>query len=162
MYELSRIYGLQGKSEEGLFLAKKAAQIEPGNVWYKLVLADAYKKLNLFDEAGYVYEQLIKDHPARIDFYNEWANTLLYMGKNTQAIDVLDKMEKQTGVMEEISLQKEHIYIKLNNVQKAVEELQKLIITYPDETQYYGMLAELYQANGLNDKALEMYHKLLE
>lgn len=162
MYELAKIYGIQGKREKALFFAIKAAAIDPENVWYQLLLADAYMRSNLFNKAVTVYKQLVKDHPDRIDYYNEWANTLLYMGKNTEAIDVYNKIEDRVGVMEEISFQKERIYIKLNKIEKAVEELEKLIKTYPNEPKYYGMLAELYQANGLNEKALETYQLLLE
>ena len=127
MYELAKIYGLQGKNEKALYLAKKAAEIDPENVWYQLLLADTYRRSRLLDKAVNVYKQLVKDHPNRIDYYNEWANTLLYMGKNAEAIDVYDKIEDRVGVMEEISFRKERIYIKLNKIDKAVEELEKLI-----------------------------------
>lgn len=155
MYELAGIYNETGKVEEALFFAKKAAALEPENEWYQLLLADIYKSSNLLKNAIAVYEDLVKNYPARTDYYLEWATILLYSGKLNEAANVLNKIEQKIGVSEEISLQKERIYIRLNKIDKAIDELKKLIDTYPMESRYIGMLAELYKANGMNDKALE-------
>ncbi|MFH1319051.1 MAG: tetratricopeptide repeat protein [Bacteroidota bacterium] len=162
MYELANIYIQTEKYEEALFFARKATVLEPENLWYQLSLADAYKKTKKFNKAADVYKQIVKVYPVRIDIYYEWATALLYMGKYSEAIDVYDKVEKIIGVFEETSFQKERIYIKLNKIDKAINELEKLIKEYPLETKYYGDLGDLYQANNMNEKALEIYLQLLK
>ncbi len=71
-------------------------------------------------------------------------------------------MEKKIGITEELSMKKQSIYLQEKKVNKAVEELEKLIDLYPDETRYYAVLAELCLNNGLNEKAEWAYQKIIE
>ena len=50
----------------------------------------------------------------------------------------------------------------MNKLDKAVNEIQKLIDKYPDEVRYYNFKAEIYLANKMVDKALEVYNKILQ
>ena len=111
-------------------------------------------------EAVPIYEKLAKKNPDNVNYYFDWASALITAGKLSEAVKVYDKLEDKIGIRPEVSLQKERIYLKLNKVDKAVIELQKLTAEYPKEIQYYGVLAELYQANNLPDKALEVYKKI--
>jgi tetratricopeptide (TPR) repeat protein len=71
-------------------------------------------------------------------------------------------LESKLGIMEEISIQKEKIYIMINKPEKAIEEVQKLSDAYPDEPRYLEMLAELYMTAGIYDQALITYNKILQ
>ena len=52
---------------------------------------------------------------------------MLYNNKPAEAIKVYDKVEAITGVDKDLAVQKERIYLKLNKVDKAAAELEKLI-----------------------------------
>jgi tetratricopeptide (TPR) repeat protein len=67
------------------------------------------------------------------------------------------------GVSEEISLQKQRIYLIQKKTDKAAAELEKLIIEFPDqETRYLSMMAEMYMQAGNTDEAAVYYQKILE
>ena len=161
MFELSRLYLDAGKLSEALFFAENAAEIDPENIWYHYSLAEMYLVANKADKAVKTYEKIISLFPENLTVYYDLADALLKGGKPNAAIKVYDQIERQVGVVEEICLQKEMIYISLNKIDKAAEEMQKLIDEYPKELRYYGMLAELYQANNQMDLALLAYENML-
>lgn len=162
MYELANIYAFQGNKNQALFYSKKAAAADPKNVWYQLLYADCLKDNKQPADVVTVFEKLVKDYPDRIDFYYELANSYLYVNKLNEAIRTYNKIEEQVGVTEDASMQKLKIYKATNNFDKSVEEAQKLIKAFPKEAKYYGMLGELYQDKGMNEKALAAYNDLLK
>ncbi len=162
LYEVAYIYTLQKEKVKALVFSKKAASIDPDNVWYQLLYADCLKQNNQSAERVGVYERIVKKNPENIDYYYDLANAYLTINKPGDALKLFDKMEIKFGVTEEISLSKLTIYKNTNNFDKALEEVQKLIKLYPKEAKYYGMLGELYQSKGMNDKALQAYTDLIK
>jgi tetratricopeptide (TPR) repeat protein len=162
MYELANIYSFKNNKKQALFYSRKAALLDPDNIWYQLLYIDCLKDNKQATEIVAVYQKLLKTHPDRIDFYFELANAYLYSSKTNEAIKVYDKIEILTGVSEDASMQKFKIYKATNNFDKALFEIQKLIKTFPKEGKYYGILGELYQENGQSEKALESYKDLLK
>ena len=161
MYELASIYSFQNNKNQALFYSKKAATIDPKNIWYQLEYATCLKDNKQLEDVAHVYEQLVKDNPGNYDFYYELANSYLAINKTSEAIKVYDKIENNIGVTEEASMQKLKIYKKTNNIDRAVAEAKALIKTFPKEGKYYGILGELYQDMGMNDKAFQAYNDLL-
>ena len=161
-YELSNLYLMIGKSKEAIYFAKRAASIDPANLYYSFFLAEAYKRGNFYEKASRVYSEMVKLYPNNLDIRFELASILQAHKEYAKAIDEYNRIEEHLGVMEEVSLQKELIYIHMNKIDKAAEEMEKLITAYPDETRYYGMLAELYLANRENELALQTFDRLLE
>ncbi|HEY0030363.1 MAG TPA: tetratricopeptide repeat protein [Bacteroidia bacterium] len=162
MYELANIYAFQNNKNQALFYAKRAATLEPKNVWYQLLYANCLKENKQPNEVAAVYERLVKDNPNNYDFYYELANAYLYADKLNEAVKVYNRIEEQIGVTEEASMQKLKIYKGTNNFDKAVEEARKLIKAFPKDAKFYGILGELYQDKGQNEKALEAYNELLK
>lgn len=161
MYELANIYSFQNNKNQALFYSKKAASIDPKNVWYQLLYASCLKENKKLPEVAVVYEKLVKDNPENYDFYYELADIYLYLNKTNEALKVYNKIEDAIGVTEVASMQKLKIYKNNNNFEKAVEEAKKLIKTFPKEAKYYGILGELYQDKGMNEKAFETYNELI-
>lgn len=162
MYELANIYSFQNNKNQALFYSKKAASIDPKNVWYQLLYASCLKENKMLPEVAVVYEKLVKDNPENYDFYYELSDIYLYLNKTNEALKVYNKIEEAIGVTEVASMQKLKIYKSNNNFEKAVDEAKKLIKTFPKESKYYGILGELYQDKGMNDKAFETYNELIK
>lgn len=162
MYELGTIYTYQNNKNQALFYSKKAAIADPKNIWYQLLYAECLKDKKQMMEVVGVYERLLQNYPDRIDFYYELANAYLYANKPNEALKTYSKIEDHVGVTEDASMQKIKIYKSLNNADKAIDEAKKLIVAFPKEGKYYGILGELYQEKGLNEKALQAYHDLLK
>ncbi|HET6245392.1 MAG: tetratricopeptide repeat protein [Bacteroidetes bacterium] len=161
-YELAGIYTLMGKNEFALEFAKQAAEIDPSIQWFSLQYANLLQKNGQHNKAVSIYEKMVKMWPGNIDYNLELANAFLLSGKTSEAMKVYDRVEALTGISEEISIQKQRIYISKGNHEKAVEETKKLIVAFPNEPRYYGMLADLYQSKGMDEKALETFNLILE
>lgn len=162
MYELANIYSFQNNKNQALLYSKRAAALDPKNVWYQLLYASCLKENKMLNEVAVVYERLIKDNPENYDFYYELANIYIYLNKSNEAIKTYNKIEVAIGVTEEASMQKLKLYKATNNFEKAVDEAKKLIKTFPKEAKYYGILGELYQEKGMNEKAFEAYNELIK
>lgn len=161
-YELAQLYYGSGLFELSLDHAKKAVDIDPKNKWYELLLADIYASNYKFEEAAAVYERVVKKFPDEYDLYLDWAYMHVEAENYEQAIFAYDELEKRLGVEESISFQKQSLYLRLNRLDDAVHEIEKLIEEYPERTKYYGALAEMYEVNGEKEKAVNTYNRLLE
>jgi tetratricopeptide (TPR) repeat protein len=162
LYDLANIYSFKNNKQNALLYSKKAAQLDPKNSWYQLLYIDCLKEAKQYAEAIVAYQKLIKEYPTRIEYYYDLANLYLTLNKGNEAIKTYDEIEKRMGVTDDASMQKIRIYRAINNFEKSVEEVKKLIATFPKEGKYYGILGELYQVKGQNDKALAAYNDLLK
>ena len=162
LYELANIYFYKKDKVKSLLYSKKAVAIDPSNEWFQLLYVDCLKQNKQSKEVAEVYETLIEKNPTKIEYYYELANAYLMSNKINDALKAYDKIETRFGVTEEASMQKLTIFNSLKSFDKSVAEVQKLIKAFPKEAKYYGMLGELYQSNGMNDKALQAFTDLLK
>ena len=76
-----------------------------------------------------------------------------------EAVVAYNKIESLMGVNEDISNAKRNIWIHLNKIDKAVEEMEKLAAAYPTEAQYQINIADFYISKNLPEKALPYLKK---
>ena len=161
-YELSQMY-LEMKTPETAFIyALKATTLDPKNEWYLIAAAEASEKSGSYLKAEKFYQALIDLKPAHIENYFSLANMQLARKKYKEALRTYDILSKKLGVTEELAIQKEKIWLKLNKVPKALAEIQTLIDRYPKEPKYYLLLADIFVANNTPDKAFAIYQKVLQ
>jgi len=160
LYEIAFIDNGIGRSDDALPFIQKAVSLDDGNEWYRLLFAKCLMETSRFNDAAEVFEKLVKYNPDKIDYYFFWASSLLHAGKVKDALEVYNRIEEKIGITEEIIIQKERIYLSQNQFEKVVIEAQKLINTYPQETKYLHMLADLYFQNNKPDNAMEICKKI--
>lgn len=161
-YELAHIYESAKQYDYALKYAEKAIKLEEDNYWYRILYAHTLQRNGDLDNAIKQYEYLIEKDGGNPDLYFDLGGMQLYSGKYKEAIKTFNTLEKIIGISEELSVQKEKIYIKLGDVENAAKEMEKLIEAYPNEMRYRGMLADLYVANDMEDKAFRIYTEMLE
>jgi pentatricopeptide repeat protein len=161
-YEIASINAFRGDHKVAIEHARTAVNAEPQNLWYSTLLAESLVKEKQLEEAISVYQKMLKYYPDRIDLYYALATVQTYAGKNDDAISTYEKLESKIGISQDISLEKLRIYKGVLNFDKTLKELKRLIIAFPQESKYYGMLGELYQQKGMKEKALETYTELLK
>jgi len=161
-FELARLVANKKEVHEAVELAGKAVKLDRGNTWYKLFYAEVLQLDDKYKEAISVYEEITAAHPENLDYYYQLAALYMIAEKYQDAIKVYDKIEHQAGISEEISIQKEKIYLNLNELPKAQHELEALAAAYPDEVKYLSILAEFYMNNKMQEKGLEIYRKIEE
>lgn len=161
-FEASNLHLAQGDWVTAMKLSEIAVKLDPANMWYQLQLASLYQRNGMLNKSVDIFKLLLQRDPDRVDFYYNLATLYTSLKKIKEAIKVLDDAEKQIGITEPVSLEKERLYLLIGNVKKSIAEIKKLVDAYPREARYYGVLAETYVQNQQFDLALETYKKLLE
>ncbi len=159
-FELARLEAEQKNLEEAARLCRGACNLDPTNTWYQLFLAELCQGTSRISEAIDIYEKLIVNTPRNLDYLYQLAALYLQAEQYSNAIKTYNQIDEEAGVSEETAMQKQKIYLHLNDLKGAEREIRKLIAAFPDETRYYSILAEFYMANNMQDKALEIYKKI--
>lgn len=162
-YQKSLIASQMEEFEEAIRFGKKSVKYGPDNKWYRINLADLYLQNEVLDSARMQYEYLVEELGVN-DHDMIFKLAQLYQESNEyeKALKYYNDLEKRVGLNERISQLKKMIYAKTGEKEKAYREIKKLIENFPDESKYYGMLAELYATFNEYEKAEEMYDQLFE
>jgi len=161
-YEMARLFNIVGKSTEAILYGEKACTLSPDNSWYLFLMADIYRNSRQYSKATEVLEKLAAKNTDDLDLQENLANSYLQENKLEKAIGVYNVIEKKMGVFEELSLQKQKIYLSLNQFDKAAAEVEKLSQNFPRETKYLAILAEMYMSKKDYPSALKYYRKIAE
>lgn len=161
-YEIAGLLTLNEDYSGALQLAREAVEGNPGNLWYKVLLANILQKKSMIEEACNIYAEIISKYPDKEEFYLLEASLYTSVEKWQQAIDVYNRYEKQYGITEPSSIEKIKLYTKLNDLKGASNELIKLIRKYPDRSDYLSLLAELYFNSNQDKKGLQILDKILK
>lgn len=160
-YEIAGILNMAGDYQAAVEYAKKAVSLDnTDNEYYKLLLTFVYRNAGANDLAAEVYKDLIKTHPDKINYYFELASIYATLDDTKSALKTLQSAEDYFGINEMISLEKEAIYDRLNDYDKAIAEIQKLVDNFPENSKYKTLLAESYVNAGRNTEAKAVYQSI--
>lgn len=161
-YEIASILMANQDYNGALQLAREAVAVNPGNMWYKILLATILQNKSMIEEACNVYAEIIAKYPEKEEFYLIEAGLYASVEKWQKAIEVYDRYEAQNGITEPVSIEKIKLYTKLNDAKNASNELVKLIKKYPEKDEYLSLLAELYFNYNQDKKGLQILDRLLK
>lgn len=160
-YELSRILSDNGDKDSAIVYALAACNGDKNNTWYMLHLAELYRETNQTKQLITTWSAIVDKNPDKLDYYYELSNAYLRADDIRNAIATLNRVEKRVGVTEPVSLQKAKLWSHAGNEDKAMQELENLAKSMPQETRYNGILAEQYMSSGNYAKAKECYDRIL-
>lgn len=161
-YELANLYIQLSDKDQALTMAEQAVKLEKDNYWYQILYAEALRVHRRYDDAAEVYEGLVDVYPSKVDLYHDLALLYVLSEQLDKAIGCYDKMEEHVGINEQLSIQKQLLYIRMGRIDEATAEIERLIEAFPDEPDNYLLLAEVYLANDMEDKALKVYKRVAE
>jgi tetratricopeptide (TPR) repeat protein len=161
-YELARLLSDEKQYDESQKMAAKAVELNPGNIWYQDFLAESYQLSGNYKEAISLYQKIIEKYPEKVDYYYHLSTLYLVTGRYREAIAVYDKLEEKIGISEEISVQKEKIFLQMNDISRARQELEDLVASDPENTRYLMILAEFLMSNEQREAAFEIYQKIAQ
>lgn len=165
MFELANMHIVNKDLTSASVLLEKAIGINPENKWYKLLLASIFQQTKQFEKAADLYNQLYVSNPdgmENLEYLYLKAGMLSSSTKYDEAIKALDILETKLGFNEQIIMVRQQIFSAAGEKEKAISEINRLIDFAPQDTRYYGLMADLYMDQGDSVKALEYYHKILE
>ncbi|OFX85943.1 MAG: hypothetical protein A2W99_16970 [Bacteroidetes bacterium GWF2_33_16] len=162
MHEIAQINGALNNYELAVKYAKMAILHNPENKWYYFTLAELYISTQNYEKAAETYEEIRKIEPNNYEVHYYLAMLYKQLNKNNEALKLFIELEDKIGINENISINKQQIYLLQGNRTKAYDEINKLINHFPGEAKYYGILAEMYTRDNLFLKAEENYKLLFD
>ncbi len=156
-YDLSKLAVTQNRPDKAAEYIKKALSLDSKNKWYKDQSANIMIMRNQYAEAAAAFSDLAKDEQYNSDYLIKAALLYQRAGKNKEALTMLDQLQKKGSLDDEMLLQQQQIYLKMNDIPGAAAIIQKLIDRNPKEARYYSLLADLYNNNKQPEKAKEIY-----
>ncbi len=161
-YELGNIYRFSGMYDNALKYARECAGEDPKNEWYQMLYIECLHNKRQYTAAADVYSRLIKNYPDRAEFYEGLAAEYMYGGNYDKSYKTYDDIEKRFGQNEAFTLNKIKLLKQQKKTAEAEAELKKLVQSDPSQARYYTYLAEFYQEQGQNDKAMDTYREILK
>ncbi|MBW2141509.1 MAG: tetratricopeptide repeat protein [Deltaproteobacteria bacterium] len=151
LLSLARVYLAQKRFESGAKVARGVVDAHPDNLEAALVLAQAYVRLDQVERAKGLLKKASSRLTDLIPIFKELSRLFEITGESNQSLRFL-KVYKALALSEEAGA--EGLLFELDPL---AEEAADRTEPVPTET-----LAGLYLEQGLVDKALEIYEKILE
>ncbi|EAZ79394.2 hypothetical protein ALPR1_17138 [Algoriphagus machipongonensis] len=155
-YKIAEVLLRGNKPEKALPYAEKAANLDIENKYYALMVAEINTNLNQPLKAAAILEKLTADGENNQQYNLDLASIYLNAGEYDKALIVLDRAESYFGIMEPITRQKQRIYLGKNNLEKAIEEGERLIDAKSGNPDYVLSLVEILYNNNRIDQALDL------
>ena len=161
-YKIAEVLLRGNKPESALPYAEKAADLDIENKYYALMVAEIYTNLKQPLKAAEILDRLTADGEKNQQYNLDLASIYLNAGEFDKALVVLDRAEEYFGIMEPITTQKQRIYLRKNNLEKAIEEGEKLIEAKSGTPDYVLNLVEILYNNNRIDQALNLVEGEIE
>lgn len=141
---------------------KKAYDLDPENTVYLQELAYIYAERANFEEAELLFREMCAREPRNLDFIYGYSKVLIFNKKYEAAIEQLDNLQEQTGIVPELAIMKADLYTELKNTVKAEETLLTLKKEFPDDLEVLKSVISYYEQQGENNKAIDMIEELID
>ena len=140
----------------------KAFDLDSGNEWYTMAYMNSLGALEEYEEVVKVLKEKIKSDPEKTGWEFKLAVTYFNMGKAGKARKTLERIEKEKGFSEKITLLKASIYESEKKYELAREEIEKVMVIFPEAIQFRIVAAELCLKSGEETAAANYYLEILE
>ena len=161
-FEIGNLYLQIENTDNAIINFKKAFELNPRNNWYGLYLAVLLTNNQKLDDASAVFQKLIDNFPENTEYKYRYASVLTQQKKYFDAVAVYNLIEKQSGITETLSLEKNNLYNQAGDTKSAVKEIEKLKNENPDQSRYRVLLGDAYVSVKNFKKARKEYDKALE
>lgn len=161
-FKIAKVLKESEDTDQALFYISKATDKENNNYYYQALKAEIHTDLGDLSSAIDTYEELYKQNEdAPDDYLLELAALYLYAGNPNMALKTYDRIEQRLGVLEEVSTQKQKIYLKQNKLKEAIAEGKRLVEAYPKVGDYAVSVAQILVSNDKNVEAVDYLQEYL-
>ncbi|MES2794488.1 MAG: tetratricopeptide repeat protein [Bacteroidota bacterium] len=155
-FQISATYQKLNKIERAIEFAKKAYDLEKSHLEYSQMYAGLLAKNDQFAEAATIYKILFDADPTNSEVGLNLAASYYSQSKFEEVLKIYQIIEKNLGTSQELTNQKQRLFLKLNRVKDAIEEGDKLIKAEPSDVENYIDQAELLIRND-KEEAAQVY-----
>ena len=161
-YQMAQILASGGDLDNSKKYVQKALSIEPGNMWYLMMMSSLFYQSMDLDSAIIYYEKAVNYFPENEKLQVTLGRLYSENSNYDKAVKIFNSLDVKLGVNETSTVLAVSNLIAAGRFKEAEEKTQVLMDQNPDEIIYNGLLAEIYQGKGEKDKALEVYNILIE
>jgi len=161
-YELGTIYLMSNQVDLARESLEKAYFLDPDNQWYTLAYLNALGASENYSVLMGILKEKRKHDPDDVEWEYQLASLYFTTGKAKKSIRTLEKIEKKRGFSEKITLLKASIYESEEKYVLAKQEIEKVMILFPEAVQFRIVAAELCMKSGNEKEAADFYMDILE
>jgi Tfp pilus assembly protein PilF len=159
---MAQIVISNGDIKDGKKYLIKALSIDPQNIWYLTMISGIYYQEKNLDSSIIFYERAVKYFPDKENLQLNLGNLYSENKKYGKANEIFESFDKKYGLNENSTLSSIRNLMSEGKYDDALIKVLTLIKTNPDEIRYNGILADIYRGKGEDQKAMDVYNKLLE
>ena len=161
-YQMAQIIIANGDVKNGKHYVTEALKIDEKNIWYLTMLAGLYYQEKNLDSSIIFYEKAVKYFPEKESLRLTLGNLYSEDKDFEKANSIFESFDNKYGVNERSTISSVRNLMAERRFDDALIKTQLLLNENPDEILYNGLLAEIYREKGDNQRALEVYNKLLD
>ena len=161
-YEAGSIYLATNQQDAAKRNLKAAYSLDKDNYWYVLAYLNALAAQQEYEEAVDILKEKIDKEEDKTEWEYKLAVTYFTLDKPGKARRTLEKIEKDKGFSEKITLLKASIYESEGKFELAREEIEKVMLIFPEALQFRIVAAELCLKSGEEEEAARYYIEILE
>ena len=161
LYEIAKFYLFLNQTEKGEAALEMANKADPTNFWYKQTLAGFYQGKGQFEKAITVLEEMSTQFTSRLEPLMALIDLYTRTQDYPSVIKTLNRLETIDGKSEQISMEKFRMYLSMNDMDRAFQEIEALAQEYPYDLRYKSILGDVYLNNGKEDEAYNTYQAIL-
>ena len=160
-YKLAEINNITEQFSIAAGYIVKALGLNDFNKYYYLLAVDIYTNLGDLQKVAVNYEKLLAKVPKSESYLFNLAAVYIYQKNLDKALSTYNRAEKVFGLSEDISYQRQKIYLQQNRLEDAINENVLLIQKYPDNPKYTLLLVDILSSNNRLDEAIVELNKLI-
>ncbi len=160
-YQMGQVIASGGDIKNAKKYLLKALSIDDKNLWYLVSLSGMYYQDKKLDSAIIYYEKAMKYFPDNETIQLTLGNLYIENKNYDKANTIFDSFDKKYGINEASTLSSVRSLMSEGKFKEAQVKAEALLIQDPDEVMYNGLLAEIYRGEGDDEKAMEVYKKLI-
>lgn len=156
--------------QKALGLYKTALELYPNDIWVTFDLANVYAKLGQFSKGEFSLKEMVSKQPKNPVFTYVYALFHFRQDKNTRALQILSSLPKtqwnqamiELALQIEIAIYKNKIteLVKKNQIDRAVQLYQKIMILAPDDIWLVYDFSKILSQIGQRTKAIALFDAL--
>jgi len=147
------------QAEEFFF---KAVQLDPTNEYFVDILSNIYIHQQKDTLALQSTQFLVHNFPTNFNYLFRLVLTQRTLGKNSEALETLNEIEKLQLNSDFIAQNRMEIYEDMNKFKKAEKVLLDLIQKFPSNSDYTSSLGDFYFRHKKFSEALATYLQVIE
>lgn len=160
-YDLSNLYADASMFQRAYQMSGMAYRLDSLNSWYILQHARLAYFNKQFEESERLYSILLTKYPDKQEVWLSLASSYEEQGNSQRALVILDSMQARYGVNDDVLYRRYSIYLRSNELNKALEKAVELSENNPGDPRFYTLLADTYNMVGNDSLALTTYNEAL-